>query len=331
MKFGVAILGSEAPNETIGLIRMAEKLGYDFIWIPDEKFYRDVYAILMLCALNSRNVRMGTCVTDPYIRPPVLTAAAIATISEASKGRAVLGIGAGDSFQLKNIGLQRRKPVQAIREAVEVIRLISKSDSAIDYKGEIIELSNVKLDFECEYEIPIYIAGRGPRTLQLAGEVGDGVIIGSLTSLEGLRYALKWIGRGVEKSKRGLGEIDVVSWAYCTIGYTDEAKELVKPIIAYSVNNSRSILGDIGISWELAKPIIEAFDKHQGATAGKYVSEELLDMFSVTGTPQECRCKVEELASAEIDQIAMVPYPSQGEGRKTTIELFAKKVINGFK
>jgi 5,10-methylenetetrahydromethanopterin reductase len=335
MKFGVGIMGSEPSSKIIETIRIVEKLGYDFVWIPDEKFYRDVYAMLTLCALNTKNVRIGTCVTDPYIRSPVVTAAAIATIAEMSKGRAVLGIGAGAQRHLRSVGLAAKKPVQAIREAVEVIRLLlHRPQSAIGYKGETLRLENVKLDFECGYTIPIYVAGRGPKTLEMAGEVGDGVIIGALSSSEGLKYALGHIEKGAQRASRNIGKIDIVSWTYCSVGYDIEVTDSVKPIIASSVYNSRDILKDIGLDWEITRPIIEAVDNYRGPTreafkrASKHVSKELQSSFSIAGTPKECRSKVEELVSMGINQIAILPYPEKEKGRKNTIELFAKEVLD---
>lgn len=335
MKFGIGIMGTEPPSETIKIIKLTEKLGYDFIWVPDEKFFRDVYSTLTLCALNTQNMKMGTCVTDPYIRPPIVTAAAIATIAEMSKGKTVLGIGAGGQHQLRSINRAGRKPVQAIREAVEVIRLLlKKPQSAVVYQGETFQLEHAKLDFECNYSIPIYIAGRGPKTLEMAGEVGDGAIIGGLSSPDGLKYARNHIANGAQKVGRKISDIDVVSWTYCSVGYTNKVEDAVKPIIASSVYNSREILNQIGLDPELTTALVEAVDKHHGSTlkvfdvASKYVSKELISSFSIAGTPEKCRSRVQEIAKMEVDQIAILPYPERGVGRRRTIKLFAKEVLD---
>jgi 5,10-methylenetetrahydromethanopterin reductase len=280
-------------------------------------------------------MKMGTCITDPFIRPPIVTAAAIATIAEMSKGKTVLGIGAGSQHQLRSIDQAGKKPIQAIREAVEVIRLLlKKPQSAIDFQGETLRLERAKLDFECDYSIPIYIAGRGPKTLEMAGEVGDGAIIGGLSSPEGLKYARNHIANGAQKVGRKISDIDVMSWTYCSVGYTDDVEDAVKPIIASSVYNSREILNQFGLDSELTKPIIEAVDKHHGSTleifdmASKYVSKELISSFSIAGTPEKCRLKVQEIAKMGVDQIAIHPYPDRGAGRINTIELFAKEVLD---
>src|SRR5678816_4839729 len=74
------------------IAQLAERTGYDYLWLADERFFREVYACLTLCALRTRRIRLGPCVTDPYSRHPALTAMAIATLDEISGQRAVLGL-----------------------------------------------------------------------------------------------------------------------------------------------------------------------------------------------------------------------------------------------
>src|SRR2546425_10316476 len=100
---------------------MAEATGYDDLWLADERFFREAYACLTLCALRTRRVRLGPCVTDPYTRHPALTAMAIATLDEISGGRAALGIGAGVSG-FRELGVDPARSAVAVREAVELIR-----------------------------------------------------------------------------------------------------------------------------------------------------------------------------------------------------------------
>src|SRR5688572_32584408 len=97
LRTGVLMLPSRSVAEMAGLAARAEALGYDDVWLADERFFREVYACLTAFAQTTRRVRLGPCVTDPYTRHPALTAMAIATLDEIAGGRAVLGIGAGVS------------------------------------------------------------------------------------------------------------------------------------------------------------------------------------------------------------------------------------------
>src|SRR5512132_3655481 len=97
LKTGILLLPAFEPARLADLAALAESAGYDDFWLADERFFREVYGSLTLCALRTRRIRLGPCVTDPYSRHPALTAMAIATLDEISGGRALLGLGAGVS------------------------------------------------------------------------------------------------------------------------------------------------------------------------------------------------------------------------------------------
>src|ERR671930_2187522 len=118
---GLLLLPTYTSDRLAALAQLAERTGYDFLWIADERFFREVYASLTLCALRTKRVRLGPCVTDPYSRHPALTAMAIATLDEIAEGRVALGIGAGVSG-LRELGIDGSRSATAIREAIELIR-----------------------------------------------------------------------------------------------------------------------------------------------------------------------------------------------------------------
>ena len=119
---GALLLGELPAKELASLAHRIEEWGYDYLWLADERFFREVYSSLTLCALNTSRIKLGPCVTDPYSRHPALTAQAIGTLDEISGGRSVLGIGAGISG-FTELGIARSRPALAIREAVTLIRL----------------------------------------------------------------------------------------------------------------------------------------------------------------------------------------------------------------
>src|SRR5690242_2590855 len=123
MTIDLLILGNAPMDTMLKRVRLAEDNGYDIAWLADERFYREVYSCLTSFALNTRRIRLGPCVTDPYARHPALTAMAIATLDELSGGRAVLGVDAGISG-FAEMGVERLKPARAIRETVELVRLL---------------------------------------------------------------------------------------------------------------------------------------------------------------------------------------------------------------
>ena len=136
LRTALLLLPSRPARALAALAARAEELGYDDLWLADERFFRDVYACLATCALATRRIRLATGVTDPYSRHPALTAMALATLDELSGGRAVLGIGAGVSG-FRELGVDASRSAVAIREAVELIRRLLAGDT-VTAKGEVI-------------------------------------------------------------------------------------------------------------------------------------------------------------------------------------------------
>lgn len=317
-----------------------ENWGYDHIWCTDENFQRNVYVVLSLVALNTEKVTLGTCVTNPYLRHPLMTAAAIGTVNELSGGRAILGIGAGSSILFEHHRIKRLySPLVAIKEAVEVLQPILRG-STVTYQGSTMNFTKADLDFESK-PVPIFIACRGPKLLQLAGELADGVIIGSLASKEGLRFALRNIKKGADRAGRDPKDIEIVFWSYLSMLDDEEkAKQNVKRIVISSMWSSKSILKYIGISDDIWKPIEEILKRgfSKGLTkeyiyeqAYKQLSDDVLDTWSVTGNPVRVMKRVKEIVSVGVDHFALIPFAESQNEIKDMQHQFAEIIIPQFK
>ena len=184
MKLGAIITPRYSPKKLSNIAGHLESLSYNSFWYPDEKFFRECYIGLSLVCLATRSIRCGVCVTDPYSRHPIMTAAAIATLAEIAPDRVWLGLGAGGrGFNAMDI--RREKPVVALREAIYVIRKLLAGE-CVDYEGEIISLYNRSLDFDPSSGVKILIAtGHGNLIKRLGGEIADAVMF-KFTVLEAL-------------------------------------------------------------------------------------------------------------------------------------------------
>ncbi len=175
VQIGLLLLAKDVPERTIEIARRVERLGFDAVWIPDERFFRDVYGTCAAIARATDRIAIGPCVTDPYSRHPAITAMAIATLDELSGGRAVLGIGAGASG-FRELGITRTHPATAVREAVELIRRLLASEH-VEARGRMVRFDG-RLDFTpLRASLPIFVAAGGERMLEVAGAVGDAVIL----------------------------------------------------------------------------------------------------------------------------------------------------------
>lgn len=322
--FGVGLAGGFDVRAVARLTRRIESLGYEDVWIPDERFQRDVYPLLTVAALSSSSLLLGSCVTDPYLRHPMVTAAAAATVDEVSGGRTRVGLGAGLSG-FTPLGIQRQRPAVAIREAATVMRQ-AWSGGAVTFHGEVVRCDGAMLGFPCRPRIPIYIAGRGPRVLQVAGEAGDGVIIGTFASARGLAAALGHVEHGLARSGRHRAEVDVVSWLYVSISDDPEEGLLaVRRAVAVALWGSRPILDQIGITIpaqlrEVIDRGIYQLDSSSVDLAASLVPLELTDELAVAGSPNEVCKRLLGLFGMGIDGVGIWLHPPGNAGYDDTLD-----------
>src|SRR6201997_3735060 len=163
MHFGITIKPDISVERIVGLTRQAESSGFDYCWIFDSHvLWKDPYPLLTLMATNTERMRLGTLVTNPAVRDLTVTATLFATRNLISGGRMQLGIGRGDSSR-RVLG---KKPVGAgdLERAVKAFRELTAGHE-IDYEGQPTRLSWAK------GSPPVWIAGYGPKVLDLAGRV----------------------------------------------------------------------------------------------------------------------------------------------------------------
>ncbi|MCL4458435.1 MAG: LLM class flavin-dependent oxidoreductase [Chloroflexi bacterium] len=332
MRAGVLILGRHPAERLVKMVKLSEACGYDFFWYADQRFFREVYASLALCAVHSMRIVLGPCVTDPYSRHPAMTAAAIATVDEISGGRAVLGIGAGYSG-FAEMGLQREKPALAIREAIALIRLLL-AGGKVDFQGKATSFSG-KLDFPTRPDIPIYIASNSPKTLELAGEVADGVIISSCVSERVIKPAQELVANGARRRGRDPREIEFVARIdTCVCPDSRLAKAAVKPRIARQLMSDYphfNFMAPLGLEVPLAlrQKIAEIGYSHDPAlvsAVADLVPDEFVDHLSLAGNAVEVAEKVNEMLCLGVDQITIYPMPAVEDDLEETIRSFAEEV-----
>ena len=184
LRFGAGLLGHYSRAYPVSRVAelgaLCERLGFDSYWIADQRWMRDVWVSLTATAMRTSRIQLGTRVTDPYVRHPALTAVAIASLDELSGGRAILGLGAGGSG-FREMEIERKKPVVALREAIELIRRLLAGEQT-EYTGELVRFRRGGLEFATRRDIPVVIVARGPKILELGGRIADGVMVASMAS-----------------------------------------------------------------------------------------------------------------------------------------------------
>jgi len=332
VEFGVGLVGEHTPETMTDLVEQVERLGFDMAWFTDERFHRDVFVNMTMAAMRSSVLRIGCMVSDPFIRHPALTAAASASLDDLSTGRFTLGLGAGVSG-FKELGIERVRPARALREAIELMNRLTSGEQDIDLAGELISFGPGQLDFRPQRRTPIVVAGRGPRVLEAAGAVADGVVVGSFATPEGIRWGLSHAERGARSTNRRVGQLERISWLYTSVSDDrDAALDAVRVGVAVALSGSMNILEQIGI--ELPGNVKAhmrersyRFDRESLAELGALLPVELIRRFSVAGTVADVVEQLNEVKALGMTQAALWPFPARGSSLPSLLDVLAAEVV----
>lgn len=210
---GVIFSGDEhAP--WLKYVRMAGQCGFHALGIGDSPaVYPDTYMRATVAAALVPNLRIGPMVTNPLLRHPVSTACSAATLESLAPGRSFVAIGSGNSAA-DNAGV-KPATVAYLEAYVRTLKQLLVTGAA--------EWEGAKVSFALKSpDVPVHVAGSGPRMLQMAGRTGDGVVVGSGIGAEGVEFALTHIAKGAAESGRRLEDLDVSFLIYGSLAPTDE-------------------------------------------------------------------------------------------------------------
>ena len=329
---GVLLMGDLTAKDLASLARQIEDWGYDYIWLADERFFREIYSCLTLCALNTKKIQIGVCVTDPYSRHPALTAMAISTLDEISEGRAVLGIGAGVSG-FGELGIDRARPALAMREMVGLVRKLMTGEH-VDFQGQMVQFNHGALNFTpIRADLPIYVASNAPRGLQVAGELADGAIVSGCAEEPSIDYAKGLIAKGTRKVGRDLAEIDLVARLNCCVSTDGQgARNSIRTATIRSLPGHLNFVTAAGIEVapDLAASLSQMGYTHDDATLAdmaRRVPDHIIDAMTLAGTPEEVAQRVGRIVRRGVNQILVRPSPSPEGGINGTLEAFATQVM----
>ena len=318
-------------HDGIAHAREAEARGFAAVWQGEAYLNRDaIVPIAAIAAVTSR-IKVGTGVINNWTRNVPVIAATFSTLNDLAPGRILLGIGAlWEPFAAK-VGVHRRKPVQAMRESVAVLKGLF-SMRPVTYRGEIVQAEDIQLDTENADRrpkpIPVYIGATGFKMVELSGEVADGILLNYLVPISYNHKAMEHLEAGAKRAGRKLAEIDRPQLVVCSVDRDaaraiDVARDLVTRYLAQEPHFSVAS----GVPRELVEeiqaicggwPVPPAtFAKARGL-----VSDDIVHMIAAAGSPEECRRKVDEYVAAGCT--CPVLYPIAPDVR-LMLETFARR------
>jgi len=284
---GATLQALGSPDEFVANVRELEHLGLDHVWVADSGLLAsDVYVYLALAAAASQRVILGTNVTNPQTRHPAITVNAIASLNRIAEGRICLGLGAGGG-PLQELGI----PVgglDGVRETVELARRLFSGEH-VDFDGRTMTIRGAFLRYGLnESRSPkIYVTASGPRMLQLAGELADGVLVQCGAFAEGIEFARAQVKLGADRVGRSLDDVD---FAWLVFGVLEDdlsrARDIGRTMASWFPYRSDVYCRLAGIPAEIVSAVREAYNGgefSEAYAAHALTSDEMVDKFVIAG------------------------------------------------
>jgi 5,10-methylenetetrahydromethanopterin reductase len=282
--------------------RYAEEKGFEAVWQAESRLVRDAIVPMAGYAAVTERIKVGSGVINNWTRNIGLLAATFLTLDDLAPDRIICGIGAWWDPLAKNVGIERRKPLTAMRETVEVLRRLLNMER-VTFHGEFHHVDGIELDVvhgrREPRNVPIMIGATGDKMMELTGEISDGAVLNYCVPPEYNDRALELLERGAKKSGRTLDDIDRPQLVVCSVDHDhekaiDHSRGLLtqylaqQPHIAMASGVSQDVVAEIQtiLGWPATK---EQIDR-----AKHLVPEDLIHRITASGTPEEARTKVDE-------------------------------------
>lgn len=336
-EFAITFKGDVSPERTVALAGLAEDAGFDYGWFYDSHvLWKDPYPQMTQLLENTDRMKTGTLVTNPKVRDVSVTASSFAGLNQLSGGRAELGIGRGDS-SLRMLG-EQPVPWHEFEEQVDYIREL--------HRGEAIDHPNTGREIELTWtdtELVTWVAAYGPRMLEVAGRIADGVIL-QISDPYLVGWFVDQVRAGARKHGRDPDEIRVMSCAPVWLSDDkEEARDRLRWFLAMVGNHVADLVDEHHKGDQLPEELTNYIEgrKGEGAEGGydytehaeqdadhlEWIPDPMIDRFCVLGTPEDHVAKLEELEDRGVDQFNV--YLMSGEEARH-VETYGREVIPAF-
>lgn len=316
-------------RDAIDYVRYAESRGFEAVWQAESRLVRDAIVPMAAFAATTERIKIGSGVINNWTRNAALIATTFSTLDDLAPGRILCGLGVWWEPLASKVGVERRKPVQAMRETVEVVRRLLRMEK-VTFKGEFVRVEDIEIDIvhgdRSPKNVSIYIGATGMKMMELSGEISDGVLLNYLVSPAYNREAMTALKAGAERAGRSIDGIDRPQLIVCSLD-KDRAKALdnARELVTQYLGQQPHIMKASGVSQDLLDRIGRVMtwpaEEHQIREAMRLVPDEVVQLITASGTPDECRAKVQEYIDAGCTCPVLYPL---GDDVRAMIDAFAE-------
>ena len=297
---------AHALSEGIELVKYAEERGFEAVWQAESRLVRDAIVPMAAFAAHTTRLKVGSGVTNNWTRNIGLLAATFLTLDDLAPDRIICGIGAWWDPLASKVGIQRRKPLTAMRETVEVLRRLLNMET-VTFNGEFHHVDGIKLDVvhgrKEPRNVPIYIGATGMKMMEMTGEIADGAVLNYLVSPEYNLRAVEALERGAKKSGRTIDDIDRPQLMICSVD-NDRQKALdgARKMLTQYLGQQPHLMKASGVSQDLLDEIHQVLTwpatDEEIESAMHLVPDDVVQMCTASGSPEEVKAKVREYVAA---------------------------------
>jgi 5,10-methylenetetrahydromethanopterin reductase len=280
--------------------RYAEAKGFTAVWQAESRLVREATVPMAAFASVTETIKVGSGVADCWSRNPARLAATFSTLDDLAPGRIILGLGAWWDPLAAKVGISRAKPLGAMREVVTAVRALLH-DETVTMHGDHVHLEGVELDYVYQErrpkDVPIYIGATGVKMLELTGEIADGVVLNYLVSPDYNRRAMEALATGLDRAGRSMDDLDRPQLVVCSV-HEDRAiaLDMARMMVTQYLGQQPHIMAASGVPQSLLDAVGEVLGwpatHEQVEAASKLVPDEIVQMLTASGTPDDARAKV---------------------------------------
>ncbi len=311
--------GPSTAQDMVDAAVLAEKCGFTSVFMPEHYYDRESASVLGAIARSTSRIGLGTGVINPYTRYPSLIAMTAATLDELSGGRAMLGLGSGGVIGSLEHGIPNEfsgqkfsHPLGHLREIILVLRKLLTGEK-ISFRGEFYNLDDVQLHFKpIQRDIPIYFGQQGPKMMQLAGELADGVLITLCCTVPYVKKVIRQIEESEKAHDRRKNAVDFAARIVVSLSDDREkairhSKQLVGRVFIHP--GARPVMEASGIDLDI-DAMKKAIDNGRSELLYDLVPNEVVQMTTASGNKSDVIRRVEEYKEAGITHPVIVPINS---------------------
>jgi len=328
----VALYLQDAHDLRDGLdyVQYAEERGFEAVWQAESRLVRDAIVPMAAYAAVTQKIKVGSGVINNWTRNIGLLASTFLTLDDLAPNRIICGIGAWWDPLAKNVGIDRSKPLTAMRETITILKRLLAMET-VTFHGEFINVEGIELDVvhgrKEPRNVPVYIGATGNNMMELTGEIADGVVLNYCVPPEYNKNAINLLEKGAKKSGRNLDDLDRPQLVVCSVDEDREkAIDTTRELLTQYLAQQPHIAKASGVSQDVVNKIQSILGwpaTHEQIQKAKHlVPEDLIHRITASGTPDEARNKVQEYLKT--GSTCPILYPVGGDV-KVLIDTFAIK------